>query len=81
MGHQGRISPAQAATAHAYVTASTANIGDIEWAAAELGTSVRHVRALVFERKIDFYKVGRLLRFSRRDIDAYLARNRVEAVR
>jgi excisionase family DNA binding protein len=36
---------------------------DIEAVAEHLGVSVRHVRRLVFERRIPFLKWGHLLRF------------------
>lgn len=44
-----------------------------------LGVSVRHVRRLVFERRIPYLKWGRLLRFDVDDIDAWLADSRIPA--
>lgn len=38
-----------------------------------LGVSVRHVRRLVFERRIPYVKWGHLLRFDIDDINAWLA--------
>lgn len=35
---------------------------------------------LVGQRKITFYKVGRSLRFSEQDIEAYLSKNRIESI-
>ena len=49
-----------------------------EEAAAYLSTTVRHVRRLVYERRIPYMKVGRLVRFGRADLDAYLMASRVE---
>lgn len=47
--------------------------------AESLGVSVRHVRRLVFERRIPYVKWGRLLRFDIDDINAWLAGLRVPA--
>lgn len=49
-------------------------------AAMRIGMSARHVRRLVAERAIPFYKVGRSVRISATDIDAYLGYLRVEAL-
>lgn len=46
-----------------------------------LGTTPRHIRALWQRREIAAVKVGRLVRFRPEDLDAYIARQRVEAVR
>lgn len=48
-------------------------------AADVLGVSERWVRRAVAERRIPFVKVGRLIRFRRSDLDAYIAANTVEA--
>lgn len=45
--------------------------------AERLGVSVRHVRRLVFERRIPYLKWGRLLRFDVHDIDVWLAESRI----
>ena len=45
---------------------------DINQLAFRLGTSLRHIRRLVQERRIPYLKVGRLLRFDPRDIDRWL---------
>ena len=50
-------------------------------AATYLGTSERHVRELWARREIAAVKVGRLVRFRRSDLDEYIGRHRVEAVR
>ena len=44
-----------------------------------LGVSIRHVRRLVFERRIPYLKWGHLLRFDIDDINAWLADLRVPA--
>jgi excisionase family DNA binding protein len=49
----------------------------VEQAAERLGTSVRFVRRLVFERRIAFVKVGRHVRICPADLDALIAAGRV----
>jgi excisionase family DNA binding protein len=53
----------------------------VEQAAERLGTSVRFVRRLVFERRIAYVKVGRHVRISEHDLSNYVATGRVEAGR
>jgi excisionase family DNA binding protein len=53
---------------------------DCGQAAAYLNTSERHVRRLRAEERLGYVKVGGKLRFSRDDLDAYIASNRFEAV-
>ncbi len=43
-----------------------------------LGTPLRFVRRLVAERRIPFHRVGKYVRFHPRDVENYLADNRVE---
>lgn len=50
---------------------------DITEIADRLGVSVRHVRRLVFERRIPYLKWGHLLRFDPREIRAWLQEARV----
>jgi excisionase family DNA binding protein len=50
-------------------------------AAAYLGVTIRFVRRLIAERRIDFYKEGRLVRISPDVLDGYLDSCRVPAVR
>jgi excisionase family DNA binding protein len=38
----------------------------------------RYVRRLVTDRRIPYFKVGRLLRFSAEDLDAFLESSRIE---
>lgn len=55
---------------------------DVPSAAAFMGTSERHVRRLVAERRLAFHKVGpRKIRFAESDLEAFLAAGRVEAAR
>ncbi len=51
----------------------------VDQVAERLGTSPRFVRRLVFERRIAFVKVGRHVRISAADLDAFLAQGRVDA--
>jgi excisionase family DNA binding protein len=50
-------------------------------AAERLGTSLRFVRRLVFQRRIPYVKVGRHVRIATSDLDAFIAASRVEARR
>ena len=50
-------------------------------AAEYLGVSPRHLRQLWSERRIAGIRIGRLIRFDPCDLDGYIARRRVEAVR
>lgn len=52
----------------------------VDQAAGRMGMSTRHVRRLVAERSIPFYKVGRSIRIAASDVDAYLCESRVEAL-
>ncbi len=47
-------------------------------AADRLGTSLRFVRRLIFERRIPFIKVGRHVRIAASDVEAFIAAGRVE---
>ena len=47
-------------------------------AAERLNTTPRHVRRLVFERRIAYRKLGRYVRFHPDDLEEYIAANRVE---
>jgi excisionase family DNA binding protein len=48
-------------------------------AADRLNTSPRHVRRLVFERRIAYRKLGNYVRFHPDDLAEYVAAHRVEA--
>ena len=51
----------------------------LQEAADRLGTSLRFVRRLIFERRIPFIKIGRHVRIAASDLDAFIAAGRVEA--
>ena len=46
--------------------------------AERLNTTPRHVRRLVFERRIAYRKLGRYVRFHPDDLEEYITANRVE---
>ena len=52
----------------------------VEETAERLGTSVRFVRRLVFERRVAFVKVGRHVRIAPVDLDAFVDAGRVDAI-
>jgi|GEM_PF-1767066 len=54
---------------------------DMSGAARYLGTSERHLRRLWQERRITAIKVGRRVRFSRPDLEAFIQANRHKTVR
>jgi excisionase family DNA binding protein len=49
--------------------------------AERLNTTPRHVRRLVFERRIAYRKLGRYVRFHPDDVAEYVAAHRVEVAR
>lgn len=49
----------------------------VEDAAAELGTPVRFVRRLVYERRIRFHKIGKYVRIAKPDLDEFIAAGEV----
>lgn len=51
---------------------SLPHLVDVPTLAAHLGVDDRHVRRLVFDRKIPFFKWGRLLRFDLDEIGRWL---------
>ena len=53
----------------------------MEEVAERLNITPRHVRRLVFERRIAYRKVGRHVRISSRDLAEYVAAHRVEVAR
>jgi excisionase family DNA binding protein len=52
---------------------------DIDDVAAVLSTTTRHVRRLVFERRIPYVKVGRFVRFVPDDLVFWLEQQKVQA--
>jgi excisionase family DNA binding protein len=51
----------------------------VDEAADRLGTSIRFVRRLVFERRVAYVKLGRHVRIAEHDLSNYVATGRVEA--
>ena len=56
------------------------NYLNVQEAADYLNTSVRFVRRLVAERRITFHKIGRHVRFTVADLEAFALAGRVEAI-
>ena len=54
------------------MTEADASLIDIEAVAARLGVQIRHVRRLVYERRIPYLKWGHLLRFDPAEIERWL---------
>jgi excisionase family DNA binding protein len=54
---------------------------DTDQVATALRVTPRHVRRLVAERRIPFFKVGRLVRFDPGELDVWLEQQRVGVVR
>jgi excisionase family DNA binding protein len=52
---------------------------DVKEASLYLGVEVRFVRRLIAEKRIEYYKVGRLVRISPDELDRYLDSCRVLA--
>jgi excisionase family DNA binding protein len=50
---------------------------DLEEVARHLSTSPRHIRRMVFERRIPYVKVGRFVRFVAADLARWLDEQRV----
>jgi len=59
-------------------TPARAPLLDINAVAEALCVTPRHVRRLVAERRIPFFKVGRFVRFDPADLDIWLGQQRVE---
>lgn len=53
---------------------------DINEAADRLGTTERHMRALIADRKIAYIKVGRLIRFDPKSLDEWIEAQTIMAV-
>ena len=58
-------------------TRESRRLMDLPAVAERLGVNERHIRRLVFERRIPHVKWGHLLRFDPAEIDAWLADARV----
>ncbi|HVA75658.1 MAG TPA: helix-turn-helix domain-containing protein [Acidimicrobiales bacterium] len=50
---------------------------DIDQLAQRLGITVRHVRRLVADKRVPYYKVGRLVRFDQAEITQWLQTRRI----
>jgi excisionase family DNA binding protein len=53
----------------------------VEEAAQRLNTTPRFIRRLIAERRIAFTRLGRHVRISGADLDDFVSRGRVEALR
>ena len=53
---------------------------EIDQAAEYLNVSVRMIQRMVQEKRVAYIKIGKLIRIDKRDIDAYLAAQRIEAL-
>ena len=73
----GTRSPAGRATR---AGASLPNLIDIPTAAEHLGTSPRHIRRLVAERRIPYLKLGHYVRFDPDELEAWLDDHRVKTI-
>ena len=51
---------------------------DVDGVAEALGVTSRHIRRLVAERRIPFFKVGKFVRFDPGELDLWLDQQRVE---
>ena len=51
---------------------------DIDQVAERLNTSVRHVRRLVYERRIPYLKIGHFVRFDPDAIDVWIVDRQVD---
>ncbi len=51
---------------------------NVEAAAERLGCSVKHVRNMIYERRIPYFKVGRLIRFDPDVLENWVQSNRVD---
>lgn len=58
-------------------TSTLPNLLDIDQLATHLGTSHRHIRRLVAERRVPYVKVGRLVRFDPAEITRWIEARRV----
>jgi excisionase family DNA binding protein len=52
----------------------------VEAVAERMSTSVRFVRRLIAERRIEFVKIGRHVRISESALEAFIAAGRVEPI-
>ena len=74
---QSQLRQSPRSTREASKSDALLGVGDL---AKLLGTSERFVRRLIAERRLPFHKVGKYVRFDPRDVDRWLAENRVDAL-
>jgi excisionase family DNA binding protein len=55
------------------------SLTDVPGAAQYVETSPRHIRLLIQQRRVPYFKVGGKIRFDLADLDAWLDANRIEA--
>lgn len=72
--------PALPSTTHRSRFGQLPRLVSIEAVAEHLGVSVRHVRRLVYERRIPYVKWGHLVRFDVEEVNAWVAGSRIAAV-
>jgi excisionase family DNA binding protein len=59
---------------------TVSDILTVEETADRMNMSVRYVRRLVADRQIPFHRIGRAIRITATDVDAFLASTRVEPI-
>lgn len=74
-----RMNPSDSSTTPNAFSSERPRLIDIAEVAALLGVEVRHVRRLVFERRIPYIKWGHLLRFDVDDLVEWIDQARVPA--
>lgn len=73
--------PAVESGSHQFLSEPCSGLLDYDAAARYLCTTPRHVRELWTRRRLAAVKVGRHVRFTRDDLDAFIVASRVKAVR
>jgi excisionase family DNA binding protein len=76
-----KMAPPEAEHLPATAAGTSDGLLDYQAAARYLCTTARHVRELWARRQLAAVKVGRSVRFTKADLDAFIAANRVRAVR
>lgn len=62
----------------AAVTTTGGPLLDVDSVAEALGVTPRHIRRLVAERRIPFFKIGKFVRFDPGSLDIWLDQRRVD---
>ncbi len=78
---QGKLHSEIPASSGEHEPNSSGALLDYEGAARYLCTTPRHVRELWEKRRVAAVKVGRRVRFTQADLDAFIATNRVNVPR